>query len=510
MTDTTNNKTIAKNTMFLYFRMMFTMVVSLYTSRIILKALGVDEYGIYQTVGGIVGFLSFINGALSTGSSRFLTFELGGGDKERLKRTFSTTLTIHIIIAIIIAVVAEIAGLWFIHHKLIIPPERIDAAIFVFHVSVFTSLLTITQVPYNASIIAHERMSIYAYVSIFEVLAKLGVVYLLSIVDYDKLKLYATLLCLVQVSLMLFYRYYCGRNFIETKYRFVFDKAIFKSIAGFSGWSLFATSSRALNNEGILLLLNMFFLPAVVSARAISIQVNMAANQFVNNFRTAVNPQIVKQYAAENYEESQKLLLSSTKYSYFLMLMISFPVCLLAEPLLNLWLTEVPEYTVIFLQLIVVQSLFQVFDSSFYTALYAKGQLRENALISPTVGFLIFPIVYFLFKAGHSPVVLSWVTLIAYAIIGLVIKPILIIRIVNYKLIDILRVFFSCFLVTIIAIPVPVFIFTLINRNSIIGFVMMAIISVSSVFVSVYFVGLNKDMRKKLVLNIYGRLKSLK
>lgn len=388
MTDS-SNKTIVKNTAFLYFRMMLTMIISLYTSRVILQILGVDDFGIYQAVGGIVGFLSFINSALSTGSSRFLTFELGVGNLEKLKRVFSTTLTVHIVIALVIIIIAETVGLWFLYNKMIIPPERMNAAVYTFHISILTAVFTLTQVPYNASIIAHEKMSVFAYMSIVEVSAKLLIVYLLGIGSIDKLKLYATLLFVVQISLMIFYRYYCGKHFKETVYHLIFDRMIFKSIASFSGWSLFANSAIALNNQGILLLLNMFFSPSVVAARAISIQANMAATQFVNNFRAATVPQIVKRYAAGEINASKQLLLSSTKYSYYLMFLLCFPICLLAHPLLKLWLGIVPEYTVIFLQIIIVQSLFQVFDTSFYTALYAKGQLRENALISPVLLFIV-------------------------------------------------------------------------------------------------------------------------
>ncbi|RKE04599.1 lipopolysaccharide biosynthesis protein [Marinifilum flexuosum] len=499
MRETTNNKTIAKNTLFLYIRMMFTLFVSLYTSRVILDILGVNDFGIYQSVGGIVGFLSFVSSALSTGSSRFITFELGTGNKEKLRRTFSTILTVHIILALLIAIIAEISGPWFLYNKLIISPDRMDAAVFVFHVSIFTAVVSLTQVPYNASIIAHEKMSIYAYVSIFEVSAKLLIVYLLPLGGIDKLIFYAVLLCAVQIGVMLFYRIYCISNFNETRYKFIFDKTIFKEIAGFSGWSLFANASIALNSQGVLLLLNMFFSPTVVAARAISIQVNMAATQFVNNFRTAVNPQIVKQYASGNYEESKELLLSSTKYSYYLMLILSFPICLLAKPLLELWLVEVPDYTVIFLQIVIVQSLFQVFDYSFYMALYAKGRLRENALISPTISFLIFPVTYFLFQSGYSPVTLSWASLIAYAIIGVVVKPIIIIKVVDYKKKDILKVFTSCWWVSLCALPIPIICNFIFDKGTMIGFISLGMITIISVALSVFFIGLDQKIRKKII-----------
>ena len=498
-----SNKTIAKNTMLLYFRMMITMVIQLYTSRVILQILGVDDYGIYQSVGGIVGFLSFLNGVLSTGSSRFLTFGLGEGNKEKLKNIFSTTLTGHILLALLIVVIAETGGLWFLNHKLIIPPERMNAALIVFHLSVVTAFFSLTQVPYNASIIAHERMGVYAYVSIFEAVARLAIVYLLLIGSIDKLILYGILLCVLQVGIILFYRFYCVRNFEETHYKFFIDKKLFKEIAGFSGWSFFAGSAIALNSQGVLLLLNMFFSPAVVAARSISLQVNMAANQFVSNFQTAANPQIVKRYAAKDYEGSKLLLLQTTKFSFFLMLILALPICLTSESLLTLWLGVVPEYTVIFLQLIVIQSLFQVFDTSFYRALYAKGQLKENALISPTLGFLQFPVVYFLFKAGCSPVALSWASLIVYAILGLIIKPLLVIRIVDYTWKDILSVFVPCLKVTVLSLPIPLIVFILLNQYlpgvGVFKFIILVLVSVSAVGAVTWIWGLDKPTREKIL-----------
>lgn len=502
-----NNKTIAKNTLFLYFRMMFTMVISLFTSRIILQKLGVDDYGIYQAVGGVVGFLSFINGALSTGSSRFLTYALGEGNVEKLKRTFSTTLNIHILIAILIVIVAETVGLWFLYNKMVIAPDRLSAAVYTYHLSILTAVFTLTQVPYNATIVAHEKMSIYAYMSIFEVSAKLLICYLLTIGGFDRLMMYATLLLGVQVGVMCFYRFYCTRHFEEARYSFSFDKKIFKEIAGFSGWSMFANASIALNSQGVLILLNMFFTPAVVAARAISLQVNMAANQFVSNFRQAANPQIVKKYAARDYEGSKHLLLESTKYSYYMMYLIALPVCLLAYPLLKLWLGVVPNYTVPFLQLVIVQSLFQVFDTSFYTALYAKGGLRENALTSPTLGFMIFPITYVLFKLGYSPLVLSWTSLVVYAILGIIVKPCLIIKIVDYKCSEIWSVYRSCIVVTLVSLPVPITIYRLLDTSELLNFIIVGFVCLLSIGITVFFFGIDIAMRKKVVDAVMKKIK---
>ena len=503
-----NNRTIAKNTIFLYFRMMVTMIISLYTSRVVLQILGVDDYGIYQAVGGIVGFLSFVNNALSVGSSRFLTFGLGEGDAQKLRNIFSTTLTAHIVLAVIIVIVAETAGLWFLHHKMVIAPDRLNAAEFVFHISILTAFFSLTQVPYGECIIAHEKMSIYAYVSIIEAVLKLAVVYMLTIGQIDKLKLYALLLCIVQIGIILFYVLYCVRKFDEARFRLFIDKGIFKEIAAFSGWSLFATGSIALNNQGILMLLNMFFAPAVVTARSISLQVNNTINQFVTNFQTAANPQIVKLYAAKDYNGSKQLLLQTTKFSYYLMLLLCLPVCFCAQELLSIWLVEVPKYTVIFVQLIIIQSLFSVFDTSFYRALYAKGQLKENALISPTLGFLCFPVVYLMFKAGCSPVVLSWAGMVTTAIVGLIVKPILVIKIVDYTWKDVFSVFVPCLKVTLISLPLPLLFNYFVHiDNRFVYIIVMGIICVASVSAATWFLGMTPRMKEKVMAEVRKRMK---
>ena len=503
----TSNKTIAKNTILLYFRMIFTMLVSLFTSRVVLAKLGVEDYGIYQVVGGVVGMLSFLNGALSTGSSRFLTFALGKNDKENLSKTFSTTLSIHIVLALIIVFLAETIGLWFFYNKLEIPESRMFAASVAYHLSILTSLISITQVPYGAVIIAHEKMDIYAYMSIVDVVLKLAVVYLLSIAPWDKLIFYASLLCVIQIGIALFYRIYCIKNFEESRYKFVYDKSILKEISKFSGWSLFSNLSIALNGQGTTIITNMFFNPSVVAARAIALQVNMAAMQLVNNFRTAVNPQIVKRYAAGDEKGSRDLLLNSTKYSFFLMYIVAVPIILLAEPVLQIWLGQVPEYSVIFLQLVVVESLFSIFDSSLYMALYAKGQLKQNALISPLVGFIRFPIVYLMFKNGCSPVILSWVGIVSNAVLGLIIKPILIHRIVNYPVKEIMKLFKDCGKVIVMTIPIIYLTNICVNKIYSNTFFITIIYSVIITGGVIYFYGIDLHTRHKIFSIIESKLK---
>lgn len=503
MKEQSSNKTIAKNTLFLYFRMMLTMLIALYTSRVILQVLGVDDFGIYQAVGGVVGMLTFLNAAFAVGTSRFLTFELGTGDFDKLKRTFSTVLTAHVILAIIIVAISETAGLWFVYNELNIPSERLEAAVIAYHLSILTVVAQLMLVPYNASIISHERMSIYAYASIVDAILSLLIVYFLTIGNIDKLVLYSVLFLCVKTGMTIFYVSYCIHSFVETRCKLVIDKHILSDVLGYSGWNLLANGAIALNNQGALILLNMFFSPGVVTGRAIANQVNMAAFHFVTNFRTATNPQIVKRYAAKDYEGSKELLLSSTKYSYYLMLMLALPIVLVAEPLLKLWLGQIPPYSVIFLQLAIITSLFQVFDTSFYAALYAKGQIRENAIISPMVGFLAFPIMYILFKMGSSPESMAWVGMVGAALLGFVIKPLLIVKIVNYSWKEILPVFMSCIKVTLASLPLPLLIyFYLPYVNLFFYFFIIVLVSIVSVSCSCFFIGLSSDLRNILIIKM--------
>lgn len=487
--------------------MLFVMGITLYTSRVILEILGIDDYGIYQAVGGIVGMLSFVNTALSTGTSRFITYELGRKNDETLKKIFSTTVSMQIVLIAVVFLLAETVGVWFVTNKLQIPKDSSVAALTAYHLSIFTAIFNLFSVPYIAAIIAHERMNVFAYMGIFETCSKLGIVYLLTLGEINRLIFYALLLLVIQIGVSSFYVWYCVKNFKETKYRFIFDRTIFKDIAGFSGWSLFAASSIALNNQGVLILLNMFFSPAVVTARAISLQVNNAANQFVNNFRTAVNPQIVKQFAAGELNKSKSLLLASTKYSYYLMFLLALPIYIGASSLLHIWLKEVPEYTVIFLKLVIIQSLFQVFDTSFYTALYAKGDLKINALISPTIGFIMFPIVYLMFKQGMSPISLSWASLIMYALLGLVIKPILIIKIVNYNWREIWGVFQPCLLVTTIAATVTIWLTSYVDNEDFVGLIITTLMSLCISIPTIYMFGLTRQMRDKCNKLLLSRIR---
>ena len=470
--------------------------------------MALDDFGVYQTVGGVVGMLTFVNNALAIGSSRFLTYELGAGNFNKLKDTFSTVLSVHILLALILVVVAETVGLWYIYNKLVVAPERMDAAIFAYHISVLTSFITITQVPYNASIISHERMGVYAYVSIADVSLKLGVAYLLALGNYDKLKMYALLLFLVQLGVAFFYRVYCVRSFKECHYSLILKKDIFKDVLSYSGWNLFSSTTLALCNQGVLVLINAFFSPAAVAAKAVAGQVNMAANSFVNSFRTAVNPQIVKQYAANNREGSRNLLLDSTKFSFYLMLMLCIPIYLLAGSLLKLWLGVVPEYAEPFLKIAILTSLIDVFSQSFYTGLYAKGQIRENAVISFLILLPGFGLIFLLFKLGFSPISSAWVMFGAMSVISLIVKPLLLVKIVEYPIKPIIGVYVVCLRVALLSVPIPFLTYAALQDiNEIFKFALIVILSIISVCASTWFAGLNANMKNMVKQAVLKKLK---
>ena len=447
-----SNKQIAKNTIFMYFRMLVTMLVSLYTSRIVLKTLGIHDYGIYQTVGGIIEMLSFISGALASGSSRYLTFALGQGNRKKLEIAFCTTLNIHILLSLIIVLIAETAGLCFLYNYVSFPLERMNIVKWVYQISILASVITITQIPYTASIISHEKMNIYAYMSIFEVTLKLFIVYLLTISNIDKLLLYSILLFSINFFIAIIYRIYCLRNFEETHFKFIYDKSIMKEIASFSGWSLFSSTSTMLANQGIIILLNNFFSPAIVTARALSLQVNNIVSQFVSNFRTAVNPQIIKSYAVNNLERSEFLVLILTQLSFYMILLLGMPLLTNIDFILNIWLEEIPPYATIFVQLILVQTFIQTIDSSLYYGLYACAKIKQNAIVSPVIAFLGFPICYIFLKNGASPVIVSWVYIGIFIIIGFVAKPYLLIKYAMYDKKQILSLFKRCFTISIFAL----------------------------------------------------------
>jgi O-antigen/teichoic acid export membrane protein len=390
--------------------MLFTMGITLYTSRVVLKTLGVVDFGIYNVVGGIVALFGFFNSSLTLGTQRFLTFHLGQNNQEELEKTFSASLLLHIALSILILTIAETVGLWFLKNKLVIPVERRQAAFWVFQFSVLASMVSIIQNPFNASIIAHERMNIYAYISIFDTGLKLGVVYLLLASGYDKLISYAFLIFIVHFITIIIYRIYCGKKFTECCFRFITDKTVYKSLWSFSGWVIVPVSVQILSSQGINFLLNIFFSPIMNAARAISLQVNSAVTAFANNFQTAVNPSIVKIYAAGKKEEWFSLIFQNAKYSFCLMWMLLLPVFLKLDFLLKLWLTNVPDYTSTFCRIILLQSLISCMDRPFSMAIQAMGNIKSISIMVAIMHVMVLPVSYYLLKLGlpvYIPFIIS-------------------------------------------------------------------------------------------------------
>lgn len=404
-----NNKRIAKNTLLLYIRMLFMMAVSLFTSRITLAALGITDYGIYNVIGGMVAMFSILSGSLSVAVSRFITMEVGNGNAEKLNAVFSTSVSIQAFMAFIICILAEVGGLWFLNNKMVIPPDRLVAAQWVLHLSIVTFMINLVSVPYNAIIIAHEKMSAFAYISIYEVVLKLLIVYLLYISTKDKLIVYAILLTFVAVSVRFIYGVYCKHNFPEARYKPHLDKRLLHAMFGFIGWAFWGNGVVVLKDQGTNILLNLFCGPAVNAARGLAMQVNNAVYSFVQNFMMAVNPQITKSYSVGNVSDMYSLIIRSAKYGFFILLLLLLPICANIDYVLNLWLVEVPEHTANFIVLILLYSLLDCYGHPLITGVLAEGSIKMYELALTVIYSLNVLTSYFLLKIGLQP---EWVFII--------------------------------------------------------------------------------------------------
>lgn len=398
-----NNGRIARNTVFLYFRMILLMLISLYASRVLLRTLGVNDYGLYNVVGSAVALLGFLNATLSTSTQRFLNIELGKSNKERLKLVFSTSLLLHLFLVFIVFIIAETIGLWYIKNYLVVPSGREFAAMCVYQFSVIAICIQIVQLPFMASIIAHERMNVYAYVSLIEGISKLLIIYVLQLVDVDHLILYAGLILGVQILVAIIYNVYCQKNFEEARFHLAYDKDLFKSMLGFSGWNVIGNVAFVCNTQGLNLVMNAFFGTIINAAQGIAFQVNGLLQQLIANFQLAVKPQVIKYYASGQVNEMIQLVFNSAKYSAYLMIIASVPLLLEIEPLLTLWLGEFPDYTIIFIQLVLLRSIVTSMTGCIIMAVHATGYLRNIGLFSGGILLTVLPISYFMLRAGLPP-----------------------------------------------------------------------------------------------------------
>lgn len=500
-----NSKRIVKNTLFLYIRMISIMGVTLFTSRVVLDKLGIVDYGLYSAIGGVVGMLSFLNNTLSIGTSRFLTYELGTNNLKKLNTTFCTTFYTHLILALGIVIIMETIGLWFVYNKLIIPPDRLYSALWAYHISVLTTFISFTQVPYTSAIIAHENMTIYAYLGIFEAVAKLIIVYVLSVSSADKLIFYAILVAGVQLLVALFYRIYCVKYYREARLNLSFDRRIFREMLSFSGWGLLANVSQMLSVQGMVVLINMFFQPAIVAAQAIGNQITAAMMQFVTNLRTAINPQVIKLYAAKDFAASRKLTLQSSIYVFELLLLIGLPAIVVMKPLLNLWLVEVPPYGVIFSQYIVLKEILNIYNGTFYTPMIASGELRLNSFASVGIGGLSFVVLYIMFKSGMDVMWVQYIGVIQTILAGFIIKPFILCKKIGYSRNEILLNFYSCFKVSALPVLASILCSQYIVISEISGVIWVVSIICMSVVISAY-IFLDNEMRKRIHCYIHERL----
>lgn len=404
-------KRVAKNTLLLYVRMVFVLLISLYTSRIVLDSLGMANFGIVTVVGGLLGFTALFTASLSRAISRFINYELGKGDFQRLRTLFCTSVNIQIILALIVAVAFEIIGNWAMYHGLDIPADRIPAAQWLLHCSIISLALSLTCAPYSASIVAHEKMHIYAYISIYDVAAKLLTVYSLYVAPWDKLITYATLNLAVSISLQIFYRLYCIKNFKECRYRPQIDIKLVKEMGSFAGWSTLGVLSGVLNNQGVELLMNVFFGLTVNAARGVAASVNRAMSAMTSNFTVAVNPQIIQSYAEGNLDFMHRLVCAACKYSYLLVFIVAVPILTETYAILDIWLVDVPEHAVLFTRLTLIATMISMLGYPLLTAAQASGNIKRYQTISACVDILTFPISWGICKLG-APCYAPYIVLI--------------------------------------------------------------------------------------------------
>lgn len=504
-----DNKKIAKNTLLLYARMILLMLVSLYTSRVILNGLGVADYGIYNVVGGVVTMFSMLSGSLTAAISRFLTFELGTGNKEKLKSIFSASVTIQIALSFIVLVLAETVGLWFMNEKLIITDDRLCAANWCYQFSIITFVINLISVPYNSAIIAHERMSAFAYISILEAVGKLLIALGIVFSPIDSLIFYGLMVAVLAIIIRIIYGWYCKKNFNECKYYFVWDKKLLSQMFAFAGWNFIGSSATILRDQGGNIILNLFFGPTVNAARAIAIKVNSVLTGFVNNFMTALNPQITKSYASGDIDNMMILLIQGARLSFYMLLLLSLPVLLNTNYLLVAWLKLIPEHTVSFVQLTLILAMHECLAYPLTTAMLATGKIKKYQIVAGGLNLMNLPIAYICLCLGMIPESIVIVAIVFSVLVQIVrlglLKSMIKLNVTEF----ILKVYGNITIVTVVATFIPYFI----NKEMEEGFIRFSLISVLALITTLaseFFVGCNKEERKlvngKIVSIIQNKL----
>ena len=499
-----SNKRIAKNTVFLYIRMLLIMAVTLYTSRVVLSVLGVEDYGIYNIVGGVVVLFSFINNSLSSATQRFLNFELGRGDTKKLKQVFSMSLTTHICVAFIVVVLAETIGLWFLNTQMNIPPGRVAAANWVYQFSILTVCIQFVQVPYHASVVAYEKMSFFAYIAIAEVCLKLLIVFFLVYVGIDKLRLYSVLTFCVTVIIFLCYKRFCNRKFEISRYRYFGDKGMFSKLLSFSGWMLCGAAAGVGATQGVNILLNIFHGVAVNAAMGISNQVNAAVNQFVSNFQTAFMPQVVKLYAAGDIPQLRVLTNRASRFSFLLLFALACPLMLNIDFVLHLWLKEVPPHATAFCVLVLIYSLIESMSKPIGFVLHATGRVKLYNIAMSIALFMNIVFSFIFLRWGFPPEIVSVVSILV-CVVCLAIRLLLArsyhtLRIRDY----VYNVLFRSLGIVCLVLPLPLYISTLYSQW--IAFFATSLVFVLLFALVTYFIGFTSSERAKIIIAIKSKI----
>ena len=485
------NKRIAKNTILLYMRMFITMGIALYTSRVVLNTLGVDDFGVYNVVAGFVAMFGLISGSLNSASQRFLTYEMGRGDKKQLSSVFCTAVNIHIFIAIIVMLAGQTFGLWFLNSGLNIPLDKMYAANCVFQCSLMSFMLMLTTVPYKATIVSYERFDVFAYVEIAHAVLKLVIVYMITISPFDKLISYALLMVVVDLLVNCFYILYCRFNFEICKYKLGWNKDVLKEMLSFSGWNLMGVGGAVLKTQGTNILINIFFGVALNAVYGIANQINNAISMFASNVGTAINPQITKAYACNDTKRMESLISNGTKLVSLLLLLLIIPILFETEIILAIWLKNVPDYTVIFVRLLLLELIINSFSIFIVTAIVATGKVREFQLYVESLILLNIPIVYILYNLD-CPSYSYILTSIVISMVLFVLRLRTVNKLTNFSSVTFLsHIIFRILLVFLLSIIIPIII-TTIFESSVYRLILTTIVSSISTLLLIYFVGLSK------------------
>lgn len=492
-----NNKRIAKNTVLLYARMFFVMCIQLYTSRVILQVLGFEDYGVYNVVGGIVTMFAFLNAAMNSSTQRYLTYYLGKGNKIELQEVFSNCMFIHALLALLIIILSETVGLWFLYNKMVIPPDRMTAAFWVFQMSIITTVILILSTPYNATIIAYEKMSAFAYISILEVILRLLTAFALLYSKWDNLILYSLLSVVAQLIIRYIYVYYCNRHFVITKILYKFNNNLFRSMTSFIGWNVWGGLSHVLYGQGLNILLNMFFGPVINAARGIAVQVQTVVQQFAYNLQTAINPQITKSYAVGDLMAMHDLVFRCSRYTFFLLFIISLPLYLEANLLLSLWLTTVPEWSVVFLRIMLCIVMVDSVATPLMTSSAATGNVKLYQTVIGGTMLLIVPVSYVCLKLGYNPSVV-FIVHFAFCLITFVLRLIIIRPMINLSIKEYMKeAIIPSAKTGFLAIIIPALLYTILSDTVLNGFIIISA-SIFCSLASIYIVGLTSRERSFL------------